>query len=279
MIGGGNMLATKAKNLPGHLFLAGLGKTMLRPGGRKGTEKIIQDINPNENSVILEVAGNMGTTAIHIAKTYGSRIVCVDLHKESLEKARKNVEEAGLEHLITLQTADARNLPFEDETFDAVINEAMLSMLPNKHKIKAISEYYRVLKKGGKLGTHDLLIKQEPTVEMVQMIKNIMNVPIPDNITIIKILHFALNLVAKPLDRQKWEDIFSHIPFSKVEYAEGPMTLLSLDGLIDDEGWENTINILQNANQSEEVKERFYLMTKLFNHKEVFGHITCHAEK
>lgn len=102
------MLTTKAKNLPGHLFLAGLGKTVLRPGGRMGTEKIVQDIQPNKDSIILEVAGNMGTTAIHLAKTYGCRIVGVDLHKESLEKARRNVAKEGLEDLITLQIAEFR---------------------------------------------------------------------------------------------------------------------------------------------------------------------------
>jgi len=34
--------------------------------------------------------------------------------------------------------------------------------------------------------------------------------------------------------------------------------LLSPDGLLADEGWEGTINILQNAAQSEETKERFF---------------------
>lgn len=265
--------------LPGHLFLASLGKTVLRPGGRRGTQKIIDHLQPDPHSYILEVAGNMGTTAIHLAKTYGCRIVCVDLHKDSLEKARKNVEQAGLEHLITLQTADARKLPFEDETFDGVINEAMLTMLSDKDKIKALNEYYRVLKKGGKLGTHDLLIKQQPTEEMLQMVKKIMDVPLPDNPTVVKLLHYALNLIVTPLDWKKWEEIYAQTPFSKIQLKEGEMTLLTLDGLLYDEGWDKTIEILQNAAKSEEAKERLSFMIKLFNQTETFGHITAHLEK
>jgi ubiquinone/menaquinone biosynthesis C-methylase UbiE len=272
------MPAPTAK-LPGHLFLASLGKTVLRPGGRKGTQKIIDHLQPDEHSCLLEVAGNMGTTAVHLAKTYGCRIVCVDLHQDSLKKAEKNIKQAGVEHLITLQRADARDLPFADETFDGVINEAMLTMLPDQDKIKALNEYYRVLKKGGKLGNHDLLIKRQPTEEMLKMVKHIMDVPLPDNPVVVKLLHYALNLIVKPLDRKKWEGIYAQTPFSKVEFKEGEMTLLTLDGLLYDEGWERTIEILQNAAKSGEARERLSFMIKLFNQTETFGHITIHAEK
>jgi methyltransferase len=43
---------------------------------------------------------------------------------------------------------NAMKLPFDDNSFDIVINEAMLTMLPQISKEKAISEYFRVLKPG-----------------------------------------------------------------------------------------------------------------------------------
>ena len=56
---------------------------------------------------------------------------------------------AHLEHLIQLQQANAIRLPFEDNQFDIILNEAMLTMLPMKAKQQAVAEYFRVLKPGG----------------------------------------------------------------------------------------------------------------------------------
>lgn len=47
-----------------------------------------------------------------------------------------------------MQRANAMKLPFADNSFDIVINEAMLTMLPIEAK-KAITEYWRVLKPSG----------------------------------------------------------------------------------------------------------------------------------
>lgn len=44
--------------------------------------------------------------------------------------------------------ADASKLPFADNSFDVVINEAMLTMYGDKAKTKLLQEYYRVLKPG-----------------------------------------------------------------------------------------------------------------------------------
>ncbi|MBW4080888.1 class I SAM-dependent methyltransferase [Paenibacillus sp. S150] len=38
-------------------------------------------------------------------------------------------------------------LPFDDNSFDAVLNESMLTMLNQSAKEKAVAEYFRVLKK------------------------------------------------------------------------------------------------------------------------------------
>ncbi len=59
---------------------------------------------------------------------------------------------------MNIQYGDATDLPFEDNTFDVVLNEAMLTMLNHENKEKAIKEYYRVLKPNGILLTHDVLL-------------------------------------------------------------------------------------------------------------------------
>ena len=130
-------------------ILAKLGKTRLRPGGKEATDWLIQQGAFSQDKQVLEVACNMCTTSIYLAHTYGCHIQGVDINKKALEKAQENISAAGLESYIQVQQANAVKLPFDDNQFDIVLNEAMLTMLPIAIKEKALREYYRVLKPGG----------------------------------------------------------------------------------------------------------------------------------
>jgi SAM-dependent methyltransferase len=248
--------------LPGHLFLASLGKKMLRPGGIRATTQIIDFLELNENSKLLEVAPNMGTTAIMLAKTYGCSIVAVDMHAPSLEKARENIAREGLEDKITLIMGDARKLPFEDNQFDAVINEAMLTMLPNKEKLKALAEYRRVLKPGGKLGTHDITLTTQPSRETMEQFWKMMK------------------MAAMPLEEAEWKGLFEETGFARFDMTSGPMSLVTLNGLITDEGWEGTLEILRKAKENKETEERFLAMSEFFEQQsQVFRTCVFLAQK
>lgn len=141
----------------GHTLLAKLGKKRLRPGGVRGTNWLLKDLLFNEKE-ILEVASNMATTAIGLAKKYNLSITAIDLDPKTIYKAEINVKKHKLENKIKLIEANATNLPFNENTFDIVINEAMLTMLSPKNKEKAVSEYFRVLKANGVLLTHDVCL-------------------------------------------------------------------------------------------------------------------------
>ena len=97
----------------GHNFLARLGKTRLRPGGKLATDWLIANADFNANKKVLEVACNMCTTAIQIAKQYGCEITGVDLDEEALEKARHNIKENGVEDLVKVQRANAKTFSGE----------------------------------------------------------------------------------------------------------------------------------------------------------------------
>ncbi|MBQ9459364.1 MAG: class I SAM-dependent methyltransferase [Oscillospiraceae bacterium] len=72
------------------------------------------------------------------------RLVLTDFSAGMLEAAKSNLgERSNLEY----QEADIQNLPFRDDSFDAVIANAMLYHVPNIEK--GIGEVRRVLKKGG----------------------------------------------------------------------------------------------------------------------------------
>lgn len=257
---------TKTKRKPTHLFLASLGKTRLRPGGKEATERIIDYCDITESTEVLEIAPNMGTTAIYLAKKYGCKVTGVDLHIPSVEKAKENIKTNELEHLIDIQHGNALSLPFPDESFDVVINEAMLSMLPYEHKKKAVSEYFRVLKPGGRLVTHDLLLKQDEELEIVQ--------------EKLALLRKLLVVNAQPMSELGWKSVFDEAGFQEVSYQTGKMALLSLKGILIDEGWEGLVSILKNAMKDEDAKDYFFELVKIFDENDdIYGHITFTVTK
>jgi ribosomal protein L11 methyltransferase (prmA) len=234
------------KDEVGHNFLARLGKTRLRPGGRKATEWLIASGDFNKDKKILEVACNMCTTAIGLAQKFDCKIEGVDLDEAALEKARANIAMHGLQDKIHVQRANAMVLPFEDESFDIVINEAMLTMLPVQAKMKAVAEYFRVLKPGGFLLTHDVMLTTEDSEAVLQQLRE------------------AINITVTPLTKQGWKNVFLDSGFRNVETYNGDMTLLSPSGMLYDEGVLGTLKIIKNALKAEN-RSTFKKMFNVFN--------------
>ena len=101
---------------------------------------------------VLEVAVGPGVTLTEILKMVGRTTVVygVDLSPKMLEKARRRVSAAGYANL-DLREADARQLPFPDETFDVLYNSYMLDLIPLEDLPVVLSEFRRVLKPGGRV--------------------------------------------------------------------------------------------------------------------------------
>lgn len=230
----------------GHHFLARLGKTRLRPGGKLATDWLIANGDFRQDKKVLEVACNMGTTAIEIAKQFGCEVIGIDLDEEALEKARQNIAENKMEDLVQVQRANATKLPFEDNSFDIVINEAMLTMLPVEAKEKAIREYLRVLKPNGFLLTHDVLLNTEDSGQILADLRD------------------AINITVTPLTKENWKTLFLDCGFRNVETFTGEMSLLSPKGLIYDEGVLGAMKIVGNALKPEN-RETFKKMFQTFN--------------
>jgi SAM-dependent methyltransferase len=70
---------------------------------------------------VLDVASGRGGPALALAGAFGCRITCVERAEEFHAVAQRRVREAGLEALIELVRADARELPLEAERYDAAL--------------------------------------------------------------------------------------------------------------------------------------------------------------
>lgn len=234
------------KKEAGHKFLARLGKTRLRPGGKKATEWLFKQAEFTPQSRVLEIACNMATTSIDIAKRFNCHIIGIDMDKSALTKAKQNVIKNNVSQLVDIQQADASKLPFADNSFDVVINEAMLTMYADKAKARLINEYFRILKPGGKLLTHDImLVNPENSHDVMAQIHN------------------AINVNAQPMSHDEWINLFSTIGFINIKSEHAAMTLMSPRGMITDEGFLRAIKIVGNALHKQN-RPQFIQMFKTF---------------
>ena len=83
------------------------------------------------------------------------RIMAVDAALAMLDVARMNVEIAGATMQIQLDRVDAKDLIYEDGSFDTVISNSIVHHIPEPMRV--MQEALRVLKPGGWLFFRDLL--------------------------------------------------------------------------------------------------------------------------
>ena len=109
---------------------------------RKNLVNWMQSDDPKQ---ILDVATGTGELAIALWKNLRVKITAVDLSQEMLNLADKKIKELGAD--ITIQKANAENLPFESNKFDAVSVGFGVRNFENLEK--GLSELRRVVKENG----------------------------------------------------------------------------------------------------------------------------------
>lgn len=95
---------------------------------------------------LLEIGCGMGYDSLEFIKR-GVRVSAIDLTPAAIDFAQRHFEIVGAE-VDTLKVANALDLPFDDDTFDAVWSNGVLHATGDTRK--AISEARRVLKPGGR---------------------------------------------------------------------------------------------------------------------------------
>jgi SAM-dependent methyltransferase len=96
-------------------------------------------------SCLLEIAAGTGVVTRHLATALAPevRIVATDLNQAMLDRAAA----VGTTRPVEWRQADATQLPFPDESFDAVVCQFGVMFFPDKPK--AFAEARRVLRPGG----------------------------------------------------------------------------------------------------------------------------------
>jgi demethylmenaquinone methyltransferase/2-methoxy-6-polyprenyl-1,4-benzoquinol methylase len=113
---------------------------------RRKIIRILRSFHPQE---ILDVATGTGDLAIKTARIKPQKIIGVDIAEEMLVVAREKIKKKNLAGIIEVKLADSENLPFENDSFDAVT--VAFGVRNFEDLDRGISEMNRVLRPGGKV--------------------------------------------------------------------------------------------------------------------------------
>lgn len=140
-------VATMFNNIaPKYDFLNQLLSLGIHKGWRK---KAIRLLKAQQPKVILDIATGTADFAIEAMKLNPERVMGVDISEGMLKLGQEKVNKLGLQDKIQLTLGDSENLPFPNNSFDAITVGFGVRNFENLEK--GIADIYRVLKPGGAL--------------------------------------------------------------------------------------------------------------------------------
>jgi phosphatidylethanolamine/phosphatidyl-N-methylethanolamine N-methyltransferase len=116
------------------------------PVFRQGRRAAI-DVAERIGGRILEVG--VGTGISLPGYDRANSVYGVDISEPMLEKARRRVKALGLRHVEAIEVMDAENMDFDDNSFDVVVAQYVITSVPNPEK--ALNEFARVVRPGGEI--------------------------------------------------------------------------------------------------------------------------------
>lgn len=206
-------------------FLAKLGLTK-HIGSMEATRQLIELTHIELGQLVLDVGCGAGATPIHLARKLDCDVVAADLLPQMVRQARARAAAEGVGDRIRLSGADARRLPFRDETFDAVITESVNVFFDDKGE--AIREYARVTKRGGYVGITEMTWLAEPSDE--------------------KRSYYRRTVYADTLQAHEWLAVLKEAGLNDVEgHAEAADLTQEARGRIQRYGCSGIVRVLLNA--------------------------------
>ncbi len=135
----------------------------LHTGGAKATLDLLEKVNLKPGSDVLDAGCGIGGSSRLMAKKFDFIVAGMDLSDQFIQTARAISDRFFLSDQVYFQQGSILEMPFENDSFDAILCQHVLMNIEDKEKV--IKEFFRVLRKNGKLILHEIVKgKNEPVM-------------------------------------------------------------------------------------------------------------------
>ncbi|HEV2344808.1 MAG TPA: methyltransferase domain-containing protein [Actinocrinis sp.] len=127
----------------------GQSKWRFSPAMRRMENVLGEKLDLPAGSEVLDAGCGVGDVARAMASRFGLRVTGIDILDFNLAEAIARSDKLGLRERTRFQWGDYHDLEFADESFDGVYT--METFVHSAEPEKALSEFFRVLRPGGRL--------------------------------------------------------------------------------------------------------------------------------
>jgi ubiquinone/menaquinone biosynthesis C-methylase UbiE len=236
-------------------FANHLGLTVIHPGGLKATRKLVDSLQIDSKTKVVDIACGKGSTAFYLAEKYGCSVVGIDLSEELIQEAKELCKRKGLDNKVKFQVGNAMDLPFQDNQFDVAISQGILVFVDDK--TKTIKEASRVIKNGGRAGWIELSWKKEPDKDFLDKVRNVLRA----------------YCLANASTYEKWKQTFERADIHNLVIIKGENITSNFFDSLKEEGIVNTIKIMFNSMKNRKIRNRLNIMGKFVkDYSDYFGY-------
>lgn len=214
------------EKMPLHWLLARLGKTVMRPGGGAVSDVMLTNLQIGQTDDVVDLAPGLGTTVQRVQALNPASFRGLDRTEGEAERSRRQVTAVP----YTCVVAEPENTGLPAGSASVVYGEACLSLEGDATKERILAEAARILRPGGRLGLHELLLNPD---DIATEKKKQINTD----------LSRAVRVNARALTRSEWTAMLSGHGFTVTLVHPAPMLLLSPAQMVRDEGLGGTFRL------------------------------------
>ncbi|MFV0317140.1 MAG: class I SAM-dependent methyltransferase [Microthrixaceae bacterium] len=237
--------ALDAARMPGHWLLARMGKTVLRPGGRELTDKLLGSLDIGRGDDVLELAPGLGSTTRLVLDRRPASYTGVDRDPDAA--ARVDV----LAHSATARVvnASAGDTGLADASASVAFGEAYLTMQPDRLKSEIFAELHRVVAPGGRIGLHEIALRPDDIDdERAKEVKGA--------------LRSSIMVSVCPTTLSGWRGLVEDAGFEVEDIDTAPLHLLEPRRLVADEGLGGAVRFAGRVLRNPPARRRVIAMRK-----------------